>query len=322
MTETIEVYTLNVRLAGETKTLSFSKDDDVYELLKEKFPMYIEGGRARKVCEAEQRMLRVRRKNDKQNFWDYDDKNRYISGIILSGKYGKKLRISNKNGKKGYTSEDSNDAVMKPFFFLIYIPRKMDTGLVVLERTDNESIRSMFQKLLTDFLNGNRKINGENQKYVVQFNNFLSSEFVNSLKDGSIQSVKVNMSKLPADLSVEYGEGRLKNNTSVTLTMKFKGGLCPDSRLARAIKKGETIFSEEAFSSYFDEGQRQIVTKSMINGVPKRRTVYLSDEKQNKMRPYYDVTVKQHSDGYVDYYSIRKAVYDFINNTKELRILE
>lgn len=321
MQATVEVYTLNIREMGKEKNLDFSNDSDIYVLIRNRFRQYVTGAEGRRICNTEQRTMKVPSRGRDLPFWDNDDIHRYVCGVIKSGRYGKKIEIANKERpeKSLYVSRSEDEAVMKPFFFLIAIPRTGETGFVVLERTDNESIRPIFQKLLTGFLNSERPVGGQRMRYVVQLNNFLSKEYVRSLKEGTIQSVKLNLHKVPASLDDRYDSEWRDKGATFSLQVKFKkGGLLPDSKLSKAIRDGKSIFMDKAFSSFFDESQREIVTKSDINGVSRTRTVYLSDAAKKNIRPYYIISVEQHPNGYSDYDSIRTAVYDFIEHNSEL----
>lgn len=55
-----------------------------------------------------------------------------------------------------------------------------------------------------------------------------------------------------------------------------------------------------------------------MNGVQKNRTVYLSQEGENHIRPYYVVDVDSNERGYSDYDSIRKSVFTFIDSNPDL----
>ena len=324
MKQTIEVYTLNLRKQRGRKNLSFSDGVDTYDLLKTEFVPFIDRVKTGPVDDYENRTIKIPPAVDGQTFWGYDEQKRYVYGIIGSGIYGKQLQIADKDNPRNilFSSHGNNVALMKPFFFLIFIPRIGDTAFVVLERTDNEGIYPLFHTLLASFLHQHRPLNGQPQEYTIRPQNYLSHQYVDNLKNGMIKSVKLSLSKIPDDLADTYMLQGLDVDTSISVTLNFKGGLLPGHTVSQAIKNNRTIFSSDAFTTLFTDSQRSIVTESVMNGVQKERTVYLSQESENHIRPYYVIDVNTNARGYSEYYSIRNSVYTFIDANPDLVSLQ
>ena len=280
MKQTIEVYTFYLRKQKGRKNLSFSDGMDIYDLLKSDFIQYIDQIKTGPVDNFENRTIKVPPAIDGQTFWGFNDQYRYIYGVIESGLYGKQLQIADKDNPRNilFSSENNDVALMKPFFFLICIPRISDMAFVVLERTDNEGIYPLLHTLLVAFLHNKRPLDGHVQEYTIRPQNYLSHEYVDNLKNGTIRSVRLSLSKIPQDLADRYMLPNLDVDTSISITLSFKGGLRPGHSVSRAIKDNRTIFSSEAFSDLFSDSERTIVTDSVMNGVQKERTVYLSEE--------------------------------------------
>ena len=110
---------------------------------------------------------------------------------------------------------------------------------------------------------------------------------------------------------------------SMSIVLSFKRGLLPNTELAKAIKDNTSIFSTEAdgFQNIFQDSQRSIVTDTKINGVSKERTVYLSEDSQRLIRPYYLLDVEVGTKGYPTYESIRDATFAFIDSNQDLKQL-
>lgn len=323
MKQTIEVYTLHLRKQRGRKNLSFSDGVDIYDLLKRDFIPYIDQVKTGPVDNYENRTIKVPPAVNGQSFWGYNDQNRYVYGVIESGLYGKQLQVADKDNPRNilFSSNSNNVALMKPFFFLIFIPRLGDTAFVVLERTENEGIYPLFQTLLSSFLHNKRPLKGQVQDYTIRPQNYLSHEYVDNLKNGTIKSVRLSLSKIPDDLADRYMLPALDVDTSISITLNFKGGLMPGHRVSRAIKDNRTIFSSEAFTNLFTDSERTIVTESVMNGVQKERTVYLSEQSKNHIRPYYVIDVNMNDRGYSEFNSIRDAVFAFIDSNLDLRSL-
>lgn len=260
MKQTIEVYTFNLRKQRGRKNLSFSDGTDIYDLMKREFVPFIDYVKTGPVDDDEKRTIKVPPMENGHTFWGYDDQKRYVYGIIESGLYGKQLQIADKDNPRNilFMSQGSNVALMKPFFFLIFIPRIGDTAFIVLEKTDNEGIYPLFHTLLASFLHQKRPLNGKRQEYTICPQNYLSHEYVNNLKNGTIKSVKLSMSKIPDDLADKYMLNGLDVDTSISIMLNFKGGLLPDHTISKAIKNNKTIFSSDAFTTLFASSQRSI----------------------------------------------------------------
>lgn len=320
MKQTIEVYTLNLRKQRGRRNLSFSDGEDIYSLLKNEFIPFIDNVKTGPVDVYENRTIKVPPAQNGQTFWGFNDQNRYVYGIIESGLYGKQLQIADKDNPRNilYSSENRNVALMKPFFFLVFIPRIGDTAFVILERTDNEGIYPLFHALLASFLHNRRPLNGQVQEYTIRPQNYLSHAYVDNLRNGTIKSVRLSLSKIPDDLADAYMLQGLDVDTSISITLNFKGGLLPNHTVSQAIKNNHTIFSSEAFTNLFSDSERTIVTESVMNGVQKERTVYLSEGNEKHIRPYYVIDVNTNERGYSEYNSIRDAVFAFIDANPDL----
>ena len=322
MKQTIEVFTFNLRYRKAKKKLSFSEGNDLFELLKKEFVPYVDKDKSGPVNPEEKRTVKIPPAVDGKPQWGYNDNRRCIFGIIESGTYGKKLEIVDKDNPQTvlYTSKDNNAAVIKPFFFLVFIPRKGDTGYIILERTDNEGIFPLFHILFLSFLS--EKYNrGNRHEYSMDIRNYLSHEYVENLREGNIKSVRLSLSSMPKDISEKYMLPELDVDTSISIVLSFKGGIRPNHKIAKAIKDHDVLFSSDAVNSLFKGSKRSIITESEVGGVTKERTVYLSEETKEHIRPYYIVDVESNEKGYSLYTSICDAVFDFIDNQQDLKKL-
>lgn len=205
---------------------------------------------------------------------------------------------------------------MKPFFYLIGIPHIGDVAYLILERTDNEGILPMFRSILKTFLD--KYLGSEDDKYSIDFSNYLSKEYVSSLKNGNLKTIRFNLRSLPEDGADKYFLKDLGNDIQVSLSVTFRGGIIPDKKIRKAIEDPNKIFTSAEMKGLFGDSNKSIVTTSKINGVDKERTVYLDEDNTKLIRPYYVLDVAENSRGYSDYASIRDAVMKFIKENEDL----
>lgn len=317
MKETIEVYTFSLRKSRSPKRISLAEGVDIYKLLKKNFVNYVHNSTG--DMPAEKRTVKIPTAKGGETFYAYNDKMRCIYGIIESGIYGKTLEIAHKDNPEKilYRSKSKNEeAVIKPFFYLIGIPHIGDVAFLILERTDNEGILPMFRSILKTFLN--KYLGSDDEKFSIEFSNYLSKEYVTSLKNGNLKTIRFNVRSLPEDGADRYLLKELGNDVQISLSVTFKGGMTPDNKLREAIEDPNKIFTSDDMKELFGDSHKSIVTTSKINGVSKERTVYLDDDNSKLIRPYYVLDVKENSKGYCDYASIRDAVMAFIKENEEL----
>ena len=86
-----------------------------------------------------------------------EDRRPYLTGVIESGDYGTEENIVNvetgKTRKKTLT-----DALLRPFYFMLYVPRGADVAVLLLERISNLGILTVFEKKLQESVS--QKIGG------------------------------------------------------------------------------------------------------------------------------------------------------------------
>lgn len=323
--ETIEIFTYNIRRKNGRSNLSFSRGTDIYSILKNDFTNFVDQVKTGPVNPAEKRTVRIPAAAEGMTFWGHKDNYRCVYGILESGIYGKRLEVVDKDNPRQvlYTSANDSAAVIKPFFFLICAPRIGDTGFIILERTENEGIFNLFNILLYSFLNARLPYDGHAQEYSIKHQNYLSHEYIDNLKNGAIKSVRLSVSSLPRDLAERYMLEGLLEDANMSIVINFRNGLLPDSRIAKAIKDNTSLFSTDAvdLNALFNDSQRSIVTSSKIGGTTKERTVYLSEESQRLIRPYYLIDVSLNEKGYPCFESIRDAVFTFIDSNPDLKQL-
>ena len=315
MKETIEVYTFSLRKSRSPKKLSFAMGADIYKLVKKEFVNYVHNSTG--DMPAEKRTVKIPTAKDGEKFWGFDDKMRCFYGLIESGIYGKSLEIAHKDDpEKILYQSKKEEALMKPFFYLIGIPHVGDVAYLILERTDNEGVFPMFRSIMKTFLDKN--LGSEDDKYSIDFSNYLSKEYVMSLKNGTLKTIRFNLRSLPEDGADKYFLKDLGDDIQVSLSVTFRGGLMPGSKIRKAIEDPNEIFTSYDMKGLFGDSHKSIITTSKINGVEKDRTVYLDDEYAKQIRPYYVLDVMENSRGYSEYASIRDAVMKFIKDNEDL----
>lgn len=224
---------------------------------------------------------------------------RTISGIIESGDYGFSGTGFNINtGKKSY-ERTPDDTEIKPFYFLIYIPKGKGVGFILLQRLGVYGIHGIFKRHLNNFFESrfpDLKLDVEQ---------FVSKELAKTfVEKGSIKDITLVRYDLPADIATKIGlKGYQKEIKSLELKIKSKSRFHINNKAASFMNNPNSSFFEvkELEDIGFDDEAR-VKVKSKYNG--NVRTIDLSHTGQ--IRPYYDVDneVEKNSDGHPIFTSI------------------
>lgn len=221
-TETIEVFTYSIREKRAKEKYSFAEGIDLYEMMKKDFIDFIHNSQTGDVP-SEKRTVRVPKANGKYPFWGVNDDLRCVYGVIETGLYGKKIEVVNKDNPTAplFEADDKNAAVIKPFFFLVKIPKAGDVGYMIFERTDNESIATLFVTIFQAYLK-NIVADNESKGFMIDRENYVTKEYVNALKSGRLKSMTFRLRKVPKDIADRYMMKGLGVDTSITMTVNFQ----------------------------------------------------------------------------------------------------
>ncbi len=88
----------------------------------------------------------------------------YITGLLESGDYGTEENIVNVETGES-TINTLNDALLRPFYFMLYIPQGCKRAILLLERISNIGILTVFEKKLQEAVS--KTIGSEVKDYVI-----------------------------------------------------------------------------------------------------------------------------------------------------------
>lgn len=232
---------------------------------------------------------------------------RMISGIIESGDYGYAgTGVNIKTGEISY-ERTVDDTEIKPFYFLIFMPKGKGLGFFMLQRIGVYGIHSVFKRHLNNFFESrfaNLKLD---------IDQFVSKELARAyVEKGSIKEITLIKNNLPADIAEKIDmKGYQKEIKTLELKIKAKDRLPFNDKAAKFMEDPNTAFFEvEALEDLGFDGSHKIKVKSKYNG--NTRTVDLSDTGQ--IRPYYDIDsdVEKNADGHPTFISIDKVAKELI----------
>lgn len=299
----LEVYTLKVREKGKKKNFlppeNFFGQNDFLNFFQEyvkSFDQQLE------LNEAKKKSLKL--DSETLSFSAFE---RTISGVIESGDYGyTSTGINIRTGKKSY-DRTVEDTEIRPFYFLMYLPKGKGMGFVILQRIGVYGINSVFKRHLYNFFESrfaNLKLD---------LDQFVSKELARAFVErGNIKEVTLVKNNLPADIAEKIDmKGYSREIKSLELKIKAKSRLDINDKAAKFMNDPNAAFFEvEALKNLGFDGEHKITVRSSFNG--NTRTIDLTETGQ--IRPYYDVDsdINKSADGHPVFESIDSVAKELI----------
>lgn len=259
---------------------------------------------------------------DLVRFYHSNENERYICGIIETGTYGKEYEIARKNTPNEIEYVvDREHAIIKPFFFFFKIPRRGCEALMILERTDNEGIFPLMHLLLKTFLNDSL---GIDNKFNIEKGNIVLNSYMEELTSGRYKSVTLSARQESTDAANRYFGHLESTEYTMELVVKFKNNLGSDRERAirEHINSGNTLFVMPELNTIFDCENKKVESVVGSGRNAKTRTLYLGDDRQGVIRPYYELEVEANERNHSLYSSIKQKTRDFINIHTEFNMFE
>ncbi|MDF5734538.1 MULTISPECIES: hypothetical protein [unclassified Nostoc] len=163
--------------------------------------------------------LTINRKNDTYNIYmkasNIQEEGRSISGLIESGIYGISSNLRDVDTDSITYKKKKSDAEVLPFYFLIYIPKDTNEGILLLQRTGKYGIRTHFGIFLDKYFSD--KFPG----FAVEINTLVQEEIIKRiLYGGTIKKVRCVKYQAPIDRvdGLDEGHQEIPYNMEIVLS--------------------------------------------------------------------------------------------------------
>lgn len=241
----------------------------------------------------------------------FNTSKRIISGVVESGDYGIAGRIVDRHTKKQVYRKKVDDLDIKPFYFLLYLPKKKATGILILQRFGVHGVNTVLTSHLSSFFKDRFS------DLILDFSPFVSKKLARSfIEKGSIKELSLRRYNLPSDVIDKLGLGKYEEDIlsiELRISAKPRRSLNVNDRVKKFINNPNAAFFDvkELKSIGFD-GENE--SKIRVELGSSMRTIDLSDTGQ--IRPYYDIDkdVEKDKDGIPVFSSIDKIANDFLND--------
>lgn len=301
----LEIYTLKVRERGnKNKVLPLENFMGKHDFLSF-FQEYIKSfDQQLELNEDKKKSLKL----DSETL-SFSGSDRTISGVIESGDYGYTgTGVNIMTGEKSY-ERTVNDTEIKPFYFLIFIPKNKGVGFICLQRIGVYGIHGIFKRHLNNFFESRF------DDLKLDIDQFVSGELARTfVEKGSIKEITFIKNNLPADIAEKIGlKGFQKEIKTLEIKIKAKSRLAINDKAAKFMNDPNASFFEvKALEDLGFDGEHRVKIRSKYNG--NSRTVDLSET--GKIRPYYDI------DGDIDKSIEGHPVFSSIDGVAKLLLKE
>lgn len=149
-----------------------------------------------------------------------EDRRPYLTGIIESGEYGTEENIV--NVETGKTRKKTlEDALLRPFYFMLYVPRGANMAVLLLERISNLGILTIFEKKLQEAVS--KKVGDGMKDYTLTITPLTMETVMKRHMSiiGGAKKVVLNRVKLSNFTASKISDGELKDTEvgSMELTL-------------------------------------------------------------------------------------------------------
>lgn len=300
----LEFYTIKIRLKNKEKIadnyLTFSElDDNIFDVIQE----YI------KHLETELQTVDLVKKTLSFDGGEFEirKKDNIISGIIQSGEYDSTGILRNIVDKKRKVSVKRNDTILKPFYYALYFPTKLKTGLFVLQRTGIHSVHTPMKLNLAEFFT--------RKGYSIDMEPLFPNDVLQVVKDGVIQEVTLTKYNIASDIADMLKIDTKDVSIQISITAKETLGTKINAHLTNFINKpANGIYNNKVFGKFDFDGNETVTIKADFNGKPRKYNI----NTLQPFRPYENIDDKiaLGADGHPTFESIDKAGREFIKDFK------
>jgi hypothetical protein len=210
-----------------------------------------------------------------------------ISGLLEYGVFGYSSKIKNTGDGEVKYNRENGDTEPRPYYFLIYAPDEHDTGIIMLQRTGRNGIKSVFEATLKKFYRDNF------DQLIIEMRSAIPRQLIDRyIDEGNFGSLTLTKYGLPGDIADRILDNdRVENFNADQLKIEIKissriGGIPANFRVRNFINDHEALFFdiEEIRALGFDNESRFQI-ESTLGG--KKRTIDLNDNM--RFKPYYDI---------------------------------
>lgn len=156
---------------------------------------------------------------DAQGQYYYYPRGRFLSGIVETGEYGTQEEGVNVTTGEVVFQKNSSVAIMKPFYFMFYIPEESRFGFLIVEKIGNYGIMTILNNAINNFFRTTPSVDN----YVLTISPLSINELVNrKMQELRYETKKIELRKITRDdLKLSRISGNTVNDENVTTSIVY-----------------------------------------------------------------------------------------------------
>lgn len=244
----------------------------------------------------------------------------YLTGFIESGEYGTEENIV--NVETGETKEKKEkDALLRPFYFMLYVPQGAKRAVLILERISNLGIMTVFEKKLREAISV--RIGADIKDYVISIAPLalesVLRRHINTI--GGAKKVIFNHVKLTDITPSKLSDGNLDDgeihNMQITLNAPRNGNINIMSWFQKMKESFEQMRNKKSPNVCSVAGVEYQNVKFEVEIGGASRTISMQDV--GKLGTYLDITneVELDRNYYPTFASVDKQANILISDIKQ-----
>ena len=263
----------------------------------------------RKGYTVDQELQRLLRVTHRRKLRDYP---RTVRGRVVTGEYGFETDLYDMVTGEVVHKRSSSQVELMPFYFLAYLPKQEDKGILVLQRRGVAGIRSVF---LNDFV---RCFNESYPEIVIEVNSLVPKSSIDQyLQNGRVVEARFISRRIPSDVVDAYGGvSELQEEDGIAeFVIKTRKNLGLATRIGRGVR--EVYSGEKRVTEMMELGGFNYDNIKVRVELNKRyRTFDLSNFM--KQRVNYDITdeVDLGQDGHPEFDSIDSIALEYLEDLR------
>lgn len=156
---------------------------------------------------------------DAQGQYYFYPRGRYLSGIVETGEYGTQEEGVNITTGEVVFHKNSTVAIMKPFYFLFYIPEESRYGFLIVEKIGNYGIMTILNNAINNYFRTTPSVDN----YVLTISPLSINELVRrKMHELRYETKKIELRKIRReDLRLSRLSGNTVNDENVTTSIVY-----------------------------------------------------------------------------------------------------
>jgi len=233
--------------------------DEILEILSELQEAHL------KVFDEQQKGLLVEEVS-------YNEKERIIYGSLKGGEFGETQEIINKETGEVTKIKEKDEIPMSPYYFLIYIPKDNDKGILLLEKISQYGIKSYFENVLKNSL--------QNRQYgfTLYIHPIILKEVLEEVFSHEVAKIRIIKNKIPMDIADRYNLGESEAYEEISFVAKRNKAFLPEffQNIKDRLINGESISFAEIIPNVNNEEIDKVKLEFRLSN-NKRRTISITD---------------------------------------------